>query len=318
MKTISIITPCYNEAGNVEELYQRIDRVFGALPQYRLELIFIDNHSTDRTVAIIKEIAGKDKRVKLIVNARNFGQIRSPYHALLQAKGDAVIGMCSDLQDPPELIPEFLARWEAGFRIALAVKTGTKDSFPMAMIRRAFYRFLHRIADVQIIQNFTGFGLFDRSVIEILRGMDDPYPYFRGMLAEIGFEAARIPYEQPGRTRGITKNNFYTLYELAMLGITSHSKVPIRLATMGGFVLALFSLLVSLVYLVMKLVWWNRFGMGMAPVLIGVFFFSSVQLFFIGLLGEYIAAIHTQVLRRPLVVELERVNFDDPPPPGSK
>jgi glycosyltransferase involved in cell wall biosynthesis len=311
MKLISITTPCFNEEENVEALRAQIDAVFLGLSQYRYELIFIDNHSTDRTVARIKAMAAEDKRVKLIVNARNFGQIRSPYHALLQAKGEAVINMCSDLQDPPELIRDFLEKWEAGSRIVVAVKTQSRETRLMWLFRRIYYRLLYLIADVKVIQDFTGYGLYDRKVVEIIRSLDDPYPYFRGIIAEIGYEVAEIPFVQPRRQRGLTKNNFYTLYDMAILGITSHSKVPIRLATMGGFFLGFLSLLISVAYLGMKLVFWSSFSLGLAPLVIGVFFFSSIQLFFIGLLGEYVAAIHTQVMKRPLVVEQERVNFDD-------
>lgn len=311
MKLVSIVSPCFNEEGNVEALKARLQSVFENLPNYRHELIFIDNHSTDRTVERIKAMAAEDPRVKLIVNARNFGHIRSPYHALLQARGDAVITMCSDLQDPPEMIPDFLARWEQGSRIVVAVKVHSRESRLMWLLRRFYYRLLFSIADVKVIQDFTGFGLYDRGVVEIIRGLDDPYPYFRGIIAEIGYEVAEIPFDQPRRQRGLTKNNFYTLYDLAMLGITSHSKVPLRLATMGGFLLSFLSLLVSLVYLGLKLVFWQNFSLGLAPLVIGVFFFASIQLFFIGLLGEYVAAIHTQVMKRPLVVEEERVNFDD-------
>ncbi len=311
MKLISISTPCFNEEGNVEVLRNRIDAVFRELPQYQYELIFIDNHSTDGTVARIKDMAAQDKRVKLIVNARNFGQIRSPYHALLQARGDAVINMCSDLQDPPELIRVFLEKWEAGHRIVVGVKAQSKESRAMWMVRRFYYWLLFKIADVRVVQNFTGFGLYDQRVVELIRDLDDPYPYFRGIIAELGFEPAEIPYVQPLRERGFTKNNFYTLYDMAMLGITSHSKVPLRLATMAGFFLGFISLLISLAYLFLKLIFWNSFSLGMAPVVIGVFFFGSIQLFFIGLLGEYVASIHTQVMNRPHVIEQERVNFDE-------
>ncbi len=310
---ISIITGCFNEEDNVELLRERIDAVFRGFPQYSYELIYIDNHSSDRTVERIKAMALGDIRVKLIVNARNFGPIRSPFHAFLQAKGAAVIMMASDLQDPPELIRDFLGKWQDGHRIVVAVKKETRDSHLMWFIRRFYYWLLYKIADVRVIQNFTGFGLYDRKVVEIIRGMDDPYPYFRGIIAEIGFRPAEIPFVQPQRQRGITKNNFYSLYDMAMLGITSHSKVPIRLATMGGFLLGFISLLISFAYLGLKLLFWNSFSMGMAPMVIGVFFFGSVQLFFIGLLGEYVAAIHTQVINRPHVVEQERVNLDETP-----
>ncbi len=311
MKLISIVTPCFNEENNVEPLYERIRALFSGMPQYRYEHIFIDNCSTDGTVARIKEIARKDPRIKLIVNARNFGHIRSPIHAMLQARGDAVVAMSADLQDPPEMIGTFLEKWEQGCKVVAGVKTQSRESALMWLVRKLYYRLICRIADVKMTDNFTGFGLYDREVIEIVRKLDDPYPYFRGIIAEIGFEVTAIPYTQQRRVRGITKNNFYTLYDLAMLGITSHSKVPIRLATMAGFALSLASLLISLSYLALKLVFWDKFEFGQAPVLIGLFFFSSVQLFFIGLIGEYVASIHTQVMKRPLVVEKERINFDD-------
>ena len=311
MKLISIVTGCFNEQDNVEPLVERIRAVFLKLPQYRYEHIFIDNCSNDHTVDRIKAIAARDKRVKLIVNTRNFGHIRSPMHGVLAARGDAVILMASDLEDPPELIPEFLRRWEAGYKVVAGVKTRTQDAVIMRLVRQAYYKMISRIADIKLIQNFTGFGLYDRALIDVVRALDDPYPYFRGIISEVGFEVAEVLFEKPRRARGITKNNFYTLYDMAMLGITSHSKVPIRLATMAGFALSLLSLAISSAYLVLKLMFWDQFGFGTAPILIGLFFFSSVQLFFIGLIGEYVAAIHTQVLKRPLVVERERVNFDD-------
>ncbi|WP_374692308.1 glycosyltransferase family 2 protein [Accumulibacter sp.] len=310
MKLISVVTGCFNEEDNVEELHSRIRTQFERLPAYDYEHIFIDNASTDATVARIKALAANDRRVKLIVNSRNFGHIRSPMHALLQARGDAVIAMASDLQEPPELIPEFVRRWELGYRVVAGVRSGVQRTAAMSLVRRAFYTTIGRISETRLIPNFTGFGLYDRSVIEVVRQVDDPYPYFRGLIADIGFEHAEVPFVQPQRTRGISKNNFYTLYDLAILGITSHSKLPIRLATMAGFALSGLSLLVAIGYLVYKLLRWDQFSVGMAPVVIGFFFFASVQLFFIGILGEYIAAIHTQVLRRPLVVEKERVNFD--------
>jgi polyisoprenyl-phosphate glycosyltransferase len=310
MKLISVVTPCFNEAENVDELHARLVLVRELLPQYRFEHIFIDNASTDDTVDRIKVLIARDPTVRLIVNARNFGHIRSPYYGILQCSGDAVVCMASDLQDPPELIPEMVRAWESGFKVVAGVKQESRESRAMWLMRTAYYRLARKMADVQLLEHFTGFGLYDRQVIDILRRLEDPYPYFRGLIAEIGFDVARVPFKQPGRKRGITKNNFYTLYDMAMLGITSHSKIPIRLATMAGFALSLVSFLISLTYLVMKLVLWDRFQLGTAPLLIGMFFFGSVQIFFIGLIGEYVASIHTQVLRRPLVVELERVNFD--------
>jgi glycosyltransferase involved in cell wall biosynthesis len=312
MKLISIVTPCYNEADNVQELHARLVLVREQLPQYRFEHIFIDNASTDGTVAQIKEIMARDRSVRLIVNARNFGHIRSPYHGILQGAGDAVVCMASDLQDPPELVPALVRAWESGYRVVAAIKEGSRESRSMWLLRSAYYRLVRKLAEVQLLEHFTGFGLYDRRVIEVLRKLDDPYPYFRGLIAEIGFPVARVPYQQPGRKRGITKNNFYTLYDMAMLGITSHTKIPIRLATMAGFCLSIISFSISLTYLVLKLLLWDRFQLGTAPLLIGMFFFGSVQIFFIGLIGEYVASIHTQVLRRPLVVEQERLNFDAP------
>lgn len=309
MRLISVVTGCFNEENNVEELYERIRTQFAEQPNYDYEHIFIDNASTDATVAKIKTIALHDDRVKLIVNARNFGHVRSPIHAILQAKGDAIVSMASDLQDPPELIPDLIRHWENGYKVVVGVKPESRETPLMFVVRRMYYKTIGRLSEVNQIQNFTGFGLYDRSVIEVIRKIDDPYPYFRGLIADIGYPHAEVPYVQPQRVRGITKNNFYTLYDIAMLGITSHSKVPIRLATMGGFALSALSLFAAIGYLVYKIVRWDDFTVGMAPILIGFFFFASVQLFFIGILGEYIASIHTQVLKRPLVVEAERINF---------
>lgn len=310
MKCISVVTPCYNEEDNVEEVYQRVKAVFDKLPQYRYEHIFIDNASQDKTVQVLKQLATSDKNIKLIVNSRNFGHIRSPYYGLLQAKGDAVISIVSDLQDPPELITEFLNRWEEGYKIVIGVKPKSEESRLMFAIRKLGYYWIGRIADIKLIKNFTGFGLYDQDVIQVLHTYDDPYPYFRGMIADIGFEIAEIPYHQPTRKKGVTKNNFYTLYDIGMLGITSYSKIPLRLAVMCGFFLSILSLIFSVLFLILKLIFWDRFNAGMAPILIGLFFFSSVQLFFIGLLGEYISSINTRVMKRPLVVEKERVNFE--------
>ncbi|MEQ8235805.1 MAG: glycosyltransferase family 2 protein [Syntrophomonadaceae bacterium] len=309
MKLISVVTPCFNEEDNVNEIYSRVKNVFAGLPEYSYEHIFIDNSSTDRTVELLKEIAAKDKNVKIIINTRNFGHIRSPYYALLQARGDVVISIVADLQDPPEMIKEFIKHWEQGYKVVVGVKTASHESRLMFAIRKAYYNLAKNFAEVDLIKNFTGFGLYDRKVIEILRQIDDPYPYFRGLISDIGFEIKKIEYIQPSRKRGITKNNFYTLYDMAMLGITNHSKVPLRLATMAGFVIGFLSLMVALVYLVLKLIFWNQFQAGAAPIVIGLFFFASVQLFFIGIVGEYVGSIQTQVMKRPLVIEKERINF---------
>ena len=308
LKTISIVTPCYNEEQNVEELYTRIRDVMKNEP-YEYEQIFIDNASTDCTVDKIRALAAQDKRVKAIVNARNFGHIRSPYHALMQAKGDAVIGMASDLQDPPERISDFLRKWEEGYKIVIGVKTHSHEPGMLYLLRTFYYKLLRSLSDVELIEHFTGFGLYDQQVIEILRSLDDPYPYFRGLIADIGFPIARIEFVQPRRKYGFSKNNFYTLYDMAMLGLTAYTKVPLRLAAMLGFFTAAVSFLVGLGYLIYKLIFWAEFSVGLAPVVIGLFFLGSVQLIFLGIIGEYIGAIYTQVLHRPHVVEKERINF---------
>jgi len=310
MPLISIITPCFNEEENVRELFRSVKKVFDNLPNYTYEHIFIDNASKDKTVEILKEIATNNPQVKIIVNTRNFGHVRSPMHAVYQAKGDAIMGIVADFQDPPELIPDFIKKWEEGYKIVIGVKAKTEDSFLFSAIRKSYYKIIGQLSDVEMVQNFTGLGLYDKKVIDILKDIDDPYPYFRGLICDIGYERAVILYDQPARKRGFTKNNFYTLYDLAMLGITNHSKVPLRLATMTGFAVAIISLIGALGYFIYKLIFWESFSVGIAPLVIGLFFFSSVQLFFIGIIGEYIGSIHTQVLKRPLVIEKERINFD--------
>ena len=309
MKRISIVTPCFNEEENVAELYRQVKAVFDGLPHYEYEHIFIDNASRDRTVAILKEIATVDHNVKIIVNTRNFGHIRSPYHGLLQSQGDAAILLVADLQDPPAMIVCFLQKWEEGYPIIMGVKSKSKESSAMFAIRKMYYNFIGTVSEVELVKNFTGFGLYDQRVVKLLREMADPYPYFRGLIADLGFESYQIEYVQPTRKRGVTKNNFYTLYDMAMLGITNHSKVPLRLAAMAGFLMSVISFIIAMAYLVAKLVFWDNFALGTAPVVIGLFFLASVQLFFIGIIGEYIGAIYTQVQKRPLVVEKERINF---------
>jgi glycosyltransferase involved in cell wall biosynthesis len=316
MKLVTILTPCYNEEENVENTYRKVKELFASLGNYRYEHLFIDNASTDRTGEILRRIAAEDKNVKVIVNSRNFGHVRSPVHGTLQARGDAVITIVADLQDPLSLIPVFLEHWEKGAKVVMGVKVRSKENRLMFLLRRAYYRLANRLAEIDLVENFYGFGLYDRVVVEALRQMDDPYPYGRGMICEIGFQPVKVEYTQNRRQRGVTKHNFYTLYDMAMLGITSYSKLPLRLATMLGFLLSALFLLVGLAYLAAKLVFWDRFSLGTAPLLVGLFLFGSVQLFFIGILGEYIGAIHTQVLRRPLVIERERINFDEPSSPA--
>ena len=308
---LTILTPCYNEEENVAEIHRQIEAVMATLPEYDYEHLFIDNASKDGTVAVLRELAAADKRVKVIVNTRNFGHIRSPYHGFLQARGDAVVSCVADLQDPPELIPQFVRKWEQGYKVVIGIKAGSKESWLMSRARRLYYGLVTRLSsDVELVQNFTGFGLYDREVVEQFRSTDEQYPYFRGLVCDFGYARAEIPYVQPPRTRGRTKNDFFSLYDMAMLGITNHSKVPLRIATMAGFTISVISLLVALGYLVAKLMFWNELQLGTAPLLIGIYFFGAVQLFFIGVLGEYIGSIHTQVHKRPLVVEKERINFD--------
>ena len=309
-KLLSVVTHCYNEEENVEEVYQQIKSVFDGLSGYSYEHIFIDNASSDSTVAILKGIASKDTSVKIIINTRNFGHIRSPYHAMMQAKGDAVISIVADLQDPPEVIADFVNKWEEGYKLVIGVKTKSEESFLFFGIRKFYYYLINKLSDTELVKNFTGFGLYDREVINALKKINDTYPYLRGLISELGYDLAKIEYEQPLRKKGLTKNNFYTLYDMAMLGFTSHSKVPLRLATFTGFLVSLISIFVGIFYFIYKLMFFERFDVGIAPLVVGLFFFGAVQLFFIGIIGEYIGSIHTQVLKRPLVIEKERVNFD--------
>ena len=306
---LSIVTPCFNEQDNVEELYRRIKTSIADLSQYDFELIFIDNHSEDNSVAILKSLAAIDPMVKIIVNARNFGHIRSPYYGILQSTGLATIYLASDLQDPPEIIPEFVRHWEAGYKLVMATKPVSKSAAWMHGLRKAYYRFLDGISDISIVNDSTGFGLYDKVVLDHLRKIDDPYPFLRGLICELGYEVKTIPFTQPRRARGISKNNFYTLYDIAMLGIVSHSKMPIRMAAFFGFALGGLSLIVAFGYLVAKLLFWDSMPLGIAPAVIGLFFLFGVQLVFIGILGEYIGSIHTYVQRRPIVVEKDRINF---------
>jgi len=307
---LSIVTPCYNEEDNVDELYARIKAAIADIEKYEFELIFIDNHSDDGTVTKLKKLASSDPMLKIIVNTRNFGHIRSPYYGILQSHGMATIYLASDLQDPPELIPKFINYWEDGYKLVMATKPVSKGVAWVHALRKAYYRFLDGISDISLVADSTGFGLYDREVLDHLRQIDDPYPFLRGLICELGYEIKAVPFAQPRRLRGISKNNFYTLYDIAMLGIVSHSKVPIRIAAFSGFALGTISMLVAIVYLVLKLLFWESFPLGLAPVVIGLFFLIGILLMFIGILGEYIGSIHTYVQRRPVVVEKERINLD--------
>lgn len=312
MKKISLVSSCYNEEENIDILYERTMKSIESFEKkYEFEYILLDNGSTDNTAGKLRELAQKDSRVKVILNARNFGHIRSPYYGMLQATGDAIIYLASDLQDPPELIPEFIEKWEQGYKIVLGQKTESKESLIFFLVRSAYYELIARIADddTNLVKNCTGFGLYDKRVIDIVRSLDDPYPYLRGLICDIGFEKAFVEFKQPLRKRGITKNNFYTMYDNAMVGIVKHSKVPLRLMAFLGFGFSFLSLAVAFLYFILKLVFWNDFALGMAPIIISIFFLASVQLFCMGVLGEYIGAIYTRVNKKPVVVEKERINF---------
>lgn len=312
-KTISILTPCYNEEENVLNLYNQVREVMAGIGTYAYEHVFIDNSSKDNTVAILKSIAAQDKNVKIIVNSRNFGHVRSPMHAFLQCRGDAVIGIVADLQDPPGMIADMVREWENGAYCVLGIKRTSGEASLMFWLRRQYYKLVDRLSSIETIQNFSGYGLFDRKVVELVRSFDDPYPFFRGMIAEIGLPTVKLLYDQPNRKFGVTKNNWYTLYDIGMLGIISNSKIPLRLAALAGFIGASISFTIALIYLILKLVFWSTFSFGLAPMLIGVFFISSMQLLFLGVMGEYVGAIYTQVQKRPYAVELDRINFEYPP-----
>lgn len=309
MKKISVVSGCYNEEENLEELVRRVWSVADKFPTYDWEYIIIDNCSTDRTEEILRRMAASDRRIKVIFNTRNFGHIRSPYYGMLQARGDAMIYLASDLQDPPEYIEQFIPQWEAGFKVVAAIKNESEESPLFFLIRRTYYHLVSSLAEIDLLKNFTGFGLYDKVVVDHLRSLDDPYPYHRGIISELGYPIAKIPFFQPRRKRGFSKNNFYTLFDIAMLGFTSHTKVPLRLAIMLGFATAVASFAMGLIYLMLKLFYWHSFVIGQAPIVVGLFFLGSIQLLFIGILGEYIGAVHTKVTRRPLVVERERLNF---------
>jgi len=310
MKKISIVTGCYNEEENLPELYDQLMKVVeGFDGKYEYEIIIADNNSTDRSPQVLRELAMRDKNVKVILNSRNFGPTRSGYNAIMQAHGDAVVVMVSDLQDPPSMIKDFIEKWEQGYKVVMTVKTGSKESFFVYFLRTIYYKALTSLSDVKLIPHFTGFGLYDKQVIDILRDLQDPYPYFRGLIADIGFEPAIIEFTQPARKHGKSKSNLAYLYEEAMIGFTSYTKLPLRIATIIGFVSALISFLIGMFYLIYKLIFWSEFSVGTAPVVIGLFFFSSIQLIFLGIIGEYISMIYVHVLNRPLVYEKERINF---------
>ena len=311
MKKISVMIPCFNEQENVREIAKAVaDILENELPQYDYELLFIDNCSTDKTRVYLRELCKQNPKIKAIFNARNFGQFNSPYYGMCQTTGDCTITMCCDFQDPVEMIPKFIEEWENGYKIVSAIKSSSKENGFIYFLRTVYYKMIRKMSSVEMIEHFTGFGLYDKSFIEILRDLHDPIPFIRGIVAEFGYKRKEIEYEQPKRRAGKTHNNWYSLYDAAMLSITSYTKVGLRLATFGGFICSGLCFLSGLIYLILKLLFWNKFSVGIAPIIIGTSFIGSVQLFFIGLLGEYIMNINQRIMNRPLVIEEERINFE--------
>lgn len=312
MKKISVMIPCFNEEENVVPISEAVTAMFKKdLPQYDYEILFIDNCSTDNTRKLLEKICSKDNKIKAIFNVKNFGQFNSPYYGLLQTSGDCSVCLCCDFQDPVELIPEFVKKWEDGYQIVCGVKAKSEENRLVRFFRTCYYRLIHKMSYVDIIEHFTGFGLYDKSFIEVLRNLDDPSPFIRGIVAELGGKRCEIPYEQKKRRAGKTHNNFYTLYDAAMLSFTSYTKVGLRIATFLGFTIGGLSGLIGLIYLILKLIFWERFTAGMAPVLIGMFLLGGIQLIFIGFLGEYILSINSRIIKRPLVIEEKRLNFEE-------
>lgn len=310
MKKISILVPTFNEEENIKPLCVELINIFsGKLPEYDYEILIIDNHSTDRTREYILELCATNKKIRAIFNAKNFGHIRSPYHGMLQTTGDCTVSMCADFQDPPEMIVNFVREWEKGSKVVIGKKKNSYENPLMYLVRSFYYKLIKKISDTEQVEHFTGFGLYDKTFVDVLRQLDDPMPYMRGIVAELGFDRMEIEYVQQKRRFGKTKNNWYTLYDMALLGITSYSKMVMRLATISGFIIAGMSFAVAMYYLIMKLIYWDKFPFGTAPIIISIFFLGSIQLFFIGFLGEYILNINTRVMKRPLVVEEKRINF---------
>lgn len=310
MKTVSILIPCYNEQENVIPMSESIKAMFeGQLSKYDYELIFIDNDSSDNTRPLLRDICAADDHVKAIFNVRNFGQNNSPYYGMLQTTGDCTITLACDFQEPLELIPQYLNEWENGYKVVVGIKKTSRENWIMYKLRSLYYKLLKKYSDVELIEHFTGTGLYDREFLEILRSLHDPSPFLRGIIAELGYKVKKVPYEQMKRRAGKTHNNFFTLYDIAMLSFTSYTKIGLRMATFVGLIVAIISAAIGLVYLILKLMYWDRFMAGIIPVAIGIFFLGAVQLFFLGFMGEYILSINQRIMNRPLVVEEERINF---------
>ncbi len=311
MKRISVLIPTYNEMDNVEPLSQAIIAEFQKLPQYDYEIVYIDNDSKDETRDRLRKMCAENKKIKAIFNAKNFGQNNSPYYGLTQTTGDCVILMCADFQDPVSMIPKFIEEWENGYKIVIAIKTSSRENKFVRFLRTCYYKLIKKFSDVEQIEHFTGFGLYDRSFVNVLKDLNDPTPFLRGIVAELGYRRKEIPYEQQRRKAGKSKNNFFSLYDVAMLSFTSYTKIGLRLATFVGLFIAFASFIIALVYFILKLCYWDTFSAGMAPMLIGIFFLGSVQLIFLGLIGEYILSMNKRIMNRPLVIEEERLNFEE-------
>ena len=312
MKKISVLIPCYNEEENVVPMSQAVvAQLTTHLPQYDYELIFIDNDSSDNTRPLLREICKRNPKVKAIFNAKNFGQFNSPYHGMLQTTGDCTITMCCDFQDPVEMIPQLVEAWENGAKIVSCIKTESKENPLMRFFRTCYYKIIRKMSSVDQIEHFTGFGLYDKTFIEVLRNLKDPTPFIRGIVAELGYKRVDLPYTQAKRRAGTTHNNFFTLFDAAMLSFTSYTKVGLHLLTILGFILSFLSIMAALIYLVLKLIYWDDFSAGQAPMIIGLFFLNAMELLFIGFVGEYVMSINTRVMNRPLVIEEERINFEE-------
>lgn len=309
-KLISFVIPCFNEEGNVENISKEIIKLFdNDLSNYDYELLFIDNDSKDRTREIIRSLCSNNKKIKAIFNVKNFGQFNSPYYGILNATGDAIVSIACDFQEPVDMIPKFVKAWEEGYKIAIGVRKTSTDNIIFRLFKNIYYSLIKKFSNVEQIKMFTGFGLYDKEFIDILRKLDDPTPFFRGLVAELGYNIKQIPFEQGKRTKGKSSNNFYTLYDAAMLSFTSYTKIGLRLATFLGAIAFIVSLIIAIVYLILKILYWDRFAAGMIPILLGMLFLGSVQILFIGIIGEYVLAINQRSMKRPLVVEEERINF---------
>ena len=310
MKHISVMTPCYNEEGNIRNIYNAVKEQFDKMPQDTYEHIFIDNYSTDSSRKILRELAAEDSNVKVILNARNFGPNRSGSYGMLQGTGDALICIVCDLQDPPEMIPTFLQKWEEGYKVVLGQNTKSKENPLMFQVRKLYYKIMENLSETEHLTNVTGYGLFDKEVLDMIKWMDDPDPYIRGLVTQLGYKWCLVEYTQQERTSGKSSYNFSRYFDFAITGLTHVSKKPLRIVTITGLIMSALSFLIAIIYLVFKLVHWYEFDMGTAPILIGVFLLGSVQLACLGVIGEYIGAILTKVTKRPMVVEEERINFD--------